>query len=166
MEYESVAGPYRIGQVARVTGLSIKAIRFYESRGLLPPAQRAESGYRLYTEADLHRLEFIKQAKALGLKLGEIRELAVTAREQACAMTRPKLLSVLEEQLSRTSRQIQTLMKLRRELQRRRRLLMSRPPTNHGQGYCACLEDGRPTAPRLLKIEPRASARSGVRERR
>ena len=161
-----MAGPYRIGQVARVTGLSIKAIRFYESRGLLPTAQRTESGYRVYFEADLHRLDFVKQTKALGLRLGEIRELVVTAREQACAMTRPKLLSVLEEQIGRTSRQIQTLMKLRRELVHRRRLLARRPPTNHGQGYCACLEDGPPTAPRLLKIEPRVSVGAGVRERR
>ena len=161
-----MAGPYRVGEVARATGFSIKAIRFYESRGLLPPTSRTESGYRVYSEADLHRLEFIKQAKALGLKLGEIRELAVTARKQACSMTRPKLLGVLDEQLSRTSRQIQTLMKLRRELVRRRRLLMSRPPTNHGQGYCACLEDGPSAVPRLLKIEPRISTRSGVRERR
>jgi DNA-binding transcriptional MerR regulator len=150
-----VAGRYRIGQVAKAAGLGIKAIRFYESRGLLPRAERTGSGYRVYSAADLHRLEFIKQAKALGLRLGEIRELAVTARERTCSMTRPKLLRVLDEQLSRTSRQIKTLAKLRRELQRRRRLLMSRPPTNHGQGYCGCLEDGPSAAPQLLEIERR-----------
>lgn len=149
-----MANPYRIGQLARVTGLSIKAIRFYEGRGLLPPAQRTASGYRVYSEADLRRLEFVKQAKALGLRLGEIRELAITVREQACSMARPKLLSVLEEQIDRTSRQIETLTKLQQELERRRRALASRPPTDHGRGYCSCLEDGEPVAPQLLKIDP------------
>jgi DNA-binding transcriptional MerR regulator len=161
-----VAGSYRIGELARATGLSIKAIRFYESRGLLPLASRTASGYRVYSDTDLQRLEFIKQAKALGLSLGEIREMAMTVQKETCSMARPRLLNVLDEQIDRTSRQIETLAKLRRELLRRRRLLMSRPPTDHRQGYCSCLDDGRPGAPQLLTINPRASVRSGVRERR
>lgn len=156
----------RIGQLAKLTGLTVKAIRYYEARGLLPPAPRTTSGYRLYSEADVHRLEFIRNAKALGLPLRQIRKLAVTAREQACAMARPTLLGVLEEQIDRTARQIQRLTRLKRELERRRQVLASRPPTDHGRGYCCCLEDGQPGAPLPLKLELRTSARSEGRERR
>jgi DNA-binding transcriptional MerR regulator len=161
-----MAGSYRIGRLAKAAGLSIKAIRFYESRGLLPPASRTASGYRFYSEADLRRLEFITQAKALGLSLGEIQKLGMTIQSRTCAMARPKLLGILDQQIRRTSSQIGALTELRHELLRRRRLLMSRPPTDHRQGYCSCLHGGQSGAPKLLNVEPRASVRSGVRERR
>src|SRR5262245_18584862 len=57
----SVAAPtgsLTIGEVARRSGFSIKALRFYERRGLLPASGRSAGGFRLYSEADLHRLEF------------------------------------------------------------------------------------------------------------
>jgi len=130
-----------IGEVARRSGFSIKALRFYDRRGLLPASGRSAGGFRLYGEADLHRLEFIRQAKALGLQLDKIRELLVTARERTCSMTRPLLLRILDERLRQTSGQIETLTHLKKELVRRRRTLARRPPTDHGQGYCACFEE-------------------------
>ena len=157
---------FQIGKLARATGLSVKTIRFYETRDLLTASSRSEGGYRLYSEADLHRLEFIKQAKALGLTLEEIRELVVASRERACAMTRPLLLKRLDERIDQTSRQILALKRLKQELEHRRQALLSRPPTDHGRGYCACLEDDKPAPTQLLKIEPRMSARAGSRERR
>jgi MerR family copper efflux transcriptional regulator len=128
---------FRIGRLAQRTGLTVKAIRYYEARGLLPPAPRTPSGYRLYAEADVHRLEFIRNARALGLPLRQVRELTATARAHACAMTRPALLGALEEQIARTARQIQRLTQLKRELERRRQGLAARPLTDHGRGYCA-----------------------------
>jgi DNA-binding transcriptional MerR regulator len=63
-----------IGDVAKQVGLSVKTIRYYEGLGLLSEPERTDSGYRVYSEADLERLSFIKGAKALGLTLAEIRE--------------------------------------------------------------------------------------------
>src|SRR5206468_4714133 len=117
-----------IGEVAQRSGFSIKALRFYESRRLLPPSGRSPSGYRLYSEGELHRLDFIRQAKALGLGLDQIRDLVSAARAQSCSMTRPRLLSVLDERIRQTARQIEALARLKKELERRRRGLARKPP--------------------------------------
>ena len=63
----------KIGELARQTGLSIKTIRYYESRGLLEKPPRTESGYRLYGPEEVARLRFVQRAKLLGLTLEEIR---------------------------------------------------------------------------------------------
>lgn len=156
-----------IGEVARRTEFSIKALRFYERRGLLPASGRTSGGFRLYTDADLHRLEFIRQAKAIGLSLDQIRKLVVTAREQTCSMTRPRLLRALDERIWQTARQIETLSSLKRELERRRRALARRPPTDHTRGYCACLEEpGVALIPRILPLRREIPAASNVNGRK
>ena len=66
---------YKIGQLAKITGLSVDTIRFYESKGLITPNQRSESGYRLYSKADVTTLRFVQRAKRVGFTLGEIHEL-------------------------------------------------------------------------------------------
>jgi MerR family transcriptional regulator, mercuric resistance operon regulatory protein len=62
-----------IGEVARRSGVSAKALRYYEGIGLVDPAGRTPGGYREYADAVLERLAFIRSAQALGLSLGEIR---------------------------------------------------------------------------------------------
>lgn len=64
-----------IGQVARRAQVSADSIRFYEREGLVAPAKRSASGYRLYTEEAVRRLDFIKHAQQCGFSLVEIREL-------------------------------------------------------------------------------------------
>lgn len=81
---------FQIGQVARKTGLSVDAIRYYEREGLLPPPSRTQGGYRLYREREVGDLEFIRRAQQLGFSLGEIRELISIQmrRQEACAHVR------------------------------------------------------------------------------
>jgi DNA-binding transcriptional MerR regulator len=131
-----------IGEVARRSGFTVKALRFYDRRGLLPPYGRRPSGYRLYSESDIQRLEFIRQAKILGLTLNAIRDLVAAAREPGVARVRPRLLRMLSERIAQTGRQIDALADLRRELERRRRSLVSRHKKDAGKGYCTCLHTG------------------------
>lgn len=64
----------RIGELAGETGLAPQTIRFYERAGVLAPPARTSSGYRDYTDDALRRLAFVRAAQAVGLSLGEIRE--------------------------------------------------------------------------------------------
>lgn len=61
-----------IGQLADALEIPTRTIRFYERKGLLPDPQRAENGYRVYDDATLARLRFIRTAQAAGLTLAEI----------------------------------------------------------------------------------------------
>ena len=84
------AASLQIGQVARKTGLSIDAIRFYEKAGVVPRPARTQGGYRLYQESEVADLEFIQRAQQLGFSLNEIRELFSIQRhpEETCLHVR------------------------------------------------------------------------------
>lgn len=74
----------RIGVLAARAGLTTKTIRFYEDAGLLPPPPRTSAGYRDYPAQTLTRLTFVRNARAAGLTLAEIRGvLAIRDRGQA-----------------------------------------------------------------------------------
>ena len=64
-----------IGQAAKASGVSAKMIRHYEEVGLVPAPSRTDAGYRQYTEAEVHTLRFIRQARDLGFSIHEIGEL-------------------------------------------------------------------------------------------
>jgi MerR family transcriptional regulator, copper efflux regulator len=69
------AWPVNIGEAARLSGVSAKMVRHYESLGLLPAVSRTDSGYRQYSEAEVHTLRFIKRSRELGFSMEEIGEL-------------------------------------------------------------------------------------------
>ncbi|NDC59174.1 MAG: MerR family transcriptional regulator [Alphaproteobacteria bacterium] len=78
---------HTIGEVARLTGLKIPTIRFYEAEGLVPAPPRTESGRRLYADAAVRRLAFIRHARGLGFELDDIRSLLdlTDAPDRPCA---------------------------------------------------------------------------------
>ncbi|MGE8654297.1 Cu(I)-responsive transcriptional regulator [Acinetobacter sp. YH12227] len=64
-----------IGQAAKSSGISAKMIRYYESIGLLNSAQRTDAGYRVYSEADVKTLSFLRHARDLGFSSEQMKEL-------------------------------------------------------------------------------------------
>ncbi len=104
----------QIGIVAKKIGLSVDAIRFYESNGLLPRPPRTEGGFRRYAETDVETLAFVRRVQGLGFKLSEIRGLLNLRgnRLQPCAPVRRRL----QEKLVDVQRKLTDLHKLEDEL--------------------------------------------------
>jgi Cu(I)-responsive transcriptional regulator len=65
----------KIGAIAKKTGLSVQALRYYQKRGLIQPKQQLESGYRLYNQEVVERITFIQQCQGMGFSLDEIVDL-------------------------------------------------------------------------------------------
>lgn len=107
-----------IGDAATTTGVSPKALRLWEAKGLLPPAERTEAGYRLFTEEDIDVLHFIRKAKALDLTLTEIKEILDLQRAGAVPCTR--VTELLDAHLAEIDRTISELSELRQTLERAR----------------------------------------------
>ena len=125
-------GLHNIGQASRLTDVSAKMIRHYESIGLMPPASRTFANYRLYNETNLHRLRFIKRARSLGFSIKQIESLLALWDD-------PRRASVEVKQLARTH--AAQLGEKIRELQAMQRTLETLARRCHG--------DGRPTCPIL-----------------
>jgi DNA-binding transcriptional MerR regulator len=104
----------RIGTIAKMVGLSVDAIRFYERNALLPRATRTSGGFRRYGQRELETLAFIRRAQGLGFTLKEVRELLKLRenRLQPCAPVRRRL----EEKLADVRQKLADLQKLEHEL--------------------------------------------------
>ena len=88
---DTVQWPVHISTATRLSGLSARMIRHYESLGLLPGIARSESGYRLYDENDIHTLRFIQRGRSLGFGMEQLTELLGLWRDQgrSSAQVRP-----------------------------------------------------------------------------
>jgi DNA-binding transcriptional MerR regulator len=142
-----MAPALRIGQLARATGVSAKAIRYYEQVGVLPSPSRTAAGYRQYPPRGVHRVLFVRRARALGLSLRDLKALTAALDDGSRPTLRPRLLGLLREHLSAVKRRRVELRLLQRELERVLQGLLTRPAANGGDG-CRCLEtDGLPARP-------------------
>jgi MerR family transcriptional regulator, copper efflux regulator len=106
-----------IGRVASAAGVSIDTVRFYERQGLVARPRRNLSGYRLYSDDVLDRLDFIHDAKALGFSLREIKELlslGVKSTRECGPVTRKAeaKLVAMNDEIKRLNRMRRTLAKM------------------------------------------------------
>jgi DNA-binding transcriptional MerR regulator len=114
----------RIQEVAAETGLTSRAIRYYEEMGLLEPAARSDGAYRLFDESDLERLRFIKELRDdAGFSLAQIGQLLEdeTARERNRERFRAtrdaaERRAIIVEARERVERQVETLKAKRERL--------------------------------------------------
>jgi MerR family transcriptional regulator, copper efflux regulator len=104
----------KIGEVSRLSGIGIEALRFYEKSGLLDRPGRTYSGYRLYDESVLERLAFVKKAQVLGFSLDEIKQLIQHKRagENPCEEVR----EIVKQRLEELNGRIRQMLQYRDEL--------------------------------------------------
>ena len=136
-----MANKNTIGKVVKATGLSPKAIRYYEEKGLLPPRPRTEGGYRQYEEGDIKRLLFIRRMKEMGISMRQISNLLNCWPADTCATARPVLKRLIRERIAELEAQVTLLSALRSQLTRELVEIDRRPCSDHSEGYCGCLGD-------------------------
>ncbi|KIZ43391.1 MULTISPECIES: helix-turn-helix domain-containing protein [Hyphomicrobiales] len=107
---------YQIGDLARHTGTKVVTIRYYEKIGLLPEAGRSAGNYRVYGQAELDRLRFIRRCRALGFSLDQVKELVALSsdEERPCA----EVDALTREHLDEIERKIADLKSLADQLRR------------------------------------------------
>ncbi len=104
------------GELARQSEVNLETLRYYEQRGLIPKPPRSHSNYRLYPEAAVPRVRFIKRAQGLGFTLKEIHELLVlrTQKTADCA----DVLAVAQTKIEDIDAKIRELQGMREALAR------------------------------------------------
>ena len=103
-----------IGIVAEKSGVPPKTIRYYESIGLIPSADRRANGYRTYSVIDMHTLNFIKRARSLGFSVDEVRGLLDLWRDRRRSSAKVKALTA--EHLKALDQKIAELRSMRSTL--------------------------------------------------
>ena len=142
--------PVNIGDAAAATGVSAKMIRHYEEIGLIPLPERTHSGYRVYAEADVHMLRFIRRARNLGFPVKQIEALLSLWRDRRRASSKVKALALAH--MAELDARILEMTEMRRSLE-------------HLAGQCH--GDERPDCPILedLARGPKVAAQSAGTKR-
>jgi len=108
-----MAETVHIGEAAKLAGVSVDAVRFYQKLGLVQVPVRSTGGYRLFEEDQIHNLKFVRHAQDLGFSLIEIRDLlALRQKSHACA----EVQSMLKRKVSAVREKIRSLAVLETEL--------------------------------------------------
>ena len=108
-----MADTVHIGEAARLAGVSVDTVRFYQRLGLVHIPARSSGGYRLFDEGQIHNLKFVRHAQNLGFSLSEIRDLlALRRKPHACA----EVQSMLKRKVADVREKIKSLQVLETEL--------------------------------------------------
>jgi MerR family transcriptional regulator, copper efflux regulator len=141
-----------IGEAARASGMSAKMIRYYESIGVVGPADRSTAGYRVYAPRDVHLLRFIKRARSLGFPVERVNQLMALWQDHGRASAEVKRIALT--QIGELEHRIAELETMKRTLE-------------HLAAHCH--GDQRPECPILDDLAATAAApprRAAVKRRR
>ena len=138
-----------IGQAAAASGVSAKMIRYYESIGLIPKTVRTESGYRVYSDSDVHTLRFIRRARDLGFSVEQIADLVSLWRDRERASKDVKTIAL---------EHVGVLERKARELQEMANTLKHLAHHCHGdtRPHCPIIEELASDEPAPLHTRPDA----------
>ena len=134
-----------MSKLAEEAGTSADTVRYYERIGLLPETRRSSSGYRLYGDDAVERLQFIKRAQRFGLRLEAIRELLEVRRRGLCPCGHTRRL--LEDRLAELDEEMASLARLRQDITT---MIDELPAPTNADWHCAS---------DLIQIRPRAENR-------
>jgi MerR family transcriptional regulator, copper efflux regulator len=115
MNAAALAWPVNIGMASRMSGVTPKMVRHYESLGLLPAVGRTDGGYRQYSEAEVHTLRFIKRARELGFPMADIGELVGLWRNRRRASANVR--RIAEKHTEELAHRIVAMQAMQRTLQ-------------------------------------------------
>jgi MerR family transcriptional regulator, repressor of the yfmOP operon len=164
---DSAEPRYQIGEVAQRTGVTQRALRFYEEKGLLQPPERMEGGFRRYSDDDVTRIEFVKKLQdLLGFTLSEIKEMveAEELRQQviasrhldpalsARAVRADRIIDALQRQLDVVDRKADALIEMRGELRDRLEAMYKRREDIQSK-----LAEEKPAAKKKRRSQPTPS---------
>ena len=134
----------KIGDAAERTGLAPSAIRYYENSGVLPEAERTDSGYREYDDDDVDLLRFVARLRALEFPLSDVREIVALRRDGKAPCT------AVRETISRETAAIKTRIGDLQRLEKELRAL---------EAEAKDLPDNWPTACVCNVLDPRSAMR-------
>lgn len=142
-----------IGQAAATSGVSAKMIRYYESIGLIPRTVRTESGYRVYSDQDVHTLRFIRRARDLGFSVEQITELVSLWHDRERASKDVKTIAL--DHVNVLERKIRELQEMASTLKH-----LADHCCGDKRPHCPILEELASEAP--LPVQAKADAKFGA----
>lgn len=140
----------QIGELAKKAGTKPSTVRYYEDAGLLPPADRTESGYRDYSDDDLRRIRLVLQAREMGFSIQETRVIVgATGSDDPC----PEVAEIVARRLANIDRDIARLQEDRRRLDQRLHAWRAGNLSN-ADCICAILESPKRTQETTMSNKP------------
>lgn len=124
----------QIGEIAKMAGVNVQTLRYYEKRGILKPVSVKESGYRLYSKDATKSVSFIKHAQELGFSLGEIKDLLDlrVPSESRCQKVRNRAMEKLSN--------VQEKLKMLRKIEKTLKVLIKDCEANKTSNSCPIIE--------------------------
>lgn len=108
---------YTTGEIAKLAGVTVRTVQYYDTRGILMPSDFSEGGRRLYTEEDLNKLKVICFLREIGIPINSISEiLASSNAEKVIALLLEEQLLTLKEEIAEKEKQRDTIAGMQKEL--------------------------------------------------